>query len=491
MSKATQNALIKRGLSKKLAEKVAKNHTLDSLGKLSDAKLIKEFGKDAKRIGKVIGREITIPKDKTGAKKGKQKAATKKPVKKQEKKEPKKSTKEKKQQPSKQSHEKIMESITSILKERNEYLSPLFVETLAEKIKDHGLSTKIESVVEKSVEEYTNNLMDPFEACGMVAAQSIGEPGTQMTMRTFHYAGVAEINVTLGLPRLIEIVDARKDPSTPMMTVFLKDVYSINKNKAKEVANKIEVTRLINIAQIETDISNLKVVIKPNKKSMKKKDIEMSHLTDSLKKLSKVELKITDDEIVIFPQEENENYRELRRISEDVKNIKIKGIEGIKRAIIRKENEEYVIYTEGSNFEKVLNLEGVDSTRTKTNDIQAIYQVLGIEAARNSIINEAHATLQEQGLTVDIRHIMLVSDLMTSDGSIRPIGRQGISGEKGSVIARAAFEITVDHLLAASRRGESDDLKGVAENVIVGQPIKLGTGSVELTIDINKLGKKR
>ena len=136
-----------------------------------------------------------------------------------------------------------------------------------------------------------------------------------------------------------------------------------------------------------------------------------------------------------------------------------------------------------------MELEGVDKTRTITNDIHAIYEVLGIEAARNAIINEAYDTLQEQGLNVDIRHIMLVADLMTSDGTIRPIGRQGISGEKGSVIARAAFEITVDHLLRAARRGEVDELKGVAENVIVGQPIRLGTGSVELAIDVKKLSK--
>ncbi|RLF32485.1 MAG: DNA-directed RNA polymerase subunit A'' [Thermoplasmata archaeon] len=363
------------------------------------------------------------------------------------------------------------------------------IDELASAIEREGLFDKLEAIVDKAIEEYNNHLMDPYEACGMVAAQSIGEPGTQMTMRTFHYAGVAEINVTLGLPRLIEIVDARKDPSTPMMTVYLDGVYRINKEKAKEVANRIEVTRLINVAEIETDISNMKVVVRTNPKSMERKDIVMEDLMKALGKMSKVEIKEGKDEIEIFPEKENENYRELRRISEEIKNIKIKGIDGIKRAIIRKENDEYVIYTEGSNFEKVLTLDGVDKTRTKTNDIQAVYQVLGIEAARNAIINEAHATLQEQGLNVDIRHIMLVADLMTSDGHIRPIGRQGVSGEKGSVIARAAFEITVDHLLGASRKGEVDELRGVAENVIVGQPIKLGTGSVELAIDVKKLGK--
>ncbi|RKX95699.1 MAG: DNA-directed RNA polymerase subunit A'' [Spirochaetes bacterium] len=472
MSKTTVNALIKRGLSKKLAEKVAEKYTLSALEKLSDAKIKKEFGKDAEKILKALGREVK-KEEKEKEKKKKRRGKVKEKAKKIE------------------GIDAIKEEIHRIVKEKNEYLPSAVIEEIAEKVERENLTDKIEAIVERAIEEYNSHLMDPYEACGMVAAQSIGEPGTQMTMRTFHYAGVAEINVTLGLPRLIEIVDARKDPSTPMMTVYLEGVYRVNKEKAKEIANKIEVTRLINIAEVETDISNMKVVVKPNMKSMHRKDITMEDLLEALKKVSKVQIKEKKNEIEITPQEGNENYRELRRISEEVKNIKIKGIDGIRRAIIRKEGDEYVIYTEGSNFEKVLEIEGVDKTRTITNDIHAIYHVLGIEAARNAIINEAYSTLQEQGLNVDIRHIMLVADLMTATGVIRPIGRQGVSGEKGSVIARAAFEITVDHLLGAARRGEVDELKGVAENVIVGQPIKLGTGSVELAIDVKKLSKMK
>ena len=487
MSKPTEKALIKRGLSKKLAEKVASKHTISDLEKISYEKLEKEFGKDAEKIMKAMGRKIEkkkVVKKKAPAKKEKV-AKKKKEIPKEKKATKKKVKKEVKKKTS------LKERIMEILDEREEYLPATVVEEIAEKVERRNMVDKLERVIEKAVEEYNRNLMDPYEACGMVAAQSIGEPGTQMTMRTFHYAGVAEINVTLGLPRLIEIVDARKVPSTPMMTVHLEGVYSVNRDKAKEVANKIEMTRLINVAEVETDINNMKVVVKPNIKAMERKDVEMEDLLKAIKKLSKIRIKETENGIEVLPKEGNENYRELRRISEEVKNIKIKGIEGIKRAIIRRENEEYVIYTEGSNLKEVLKLEGVDKSRTITNDIQAIYEVLGIEAARNAIINEAYNTLQEQGLNVDIRHIMLVADLMTATGTIRPIGRQGVSGEKSSVIARAAFEITVDHLIGASRRGESDELRGVAENIIVGQPIKLGTGSVELAIDVKKLSKMK
>ncbi|MBC7128855.1 MAG: DNA-directed RNA polymerase subunit A'' [Thermoplasmatales archaeon] len=379
------------------------------------------------------------------------------------------------------------EKIRKLLEEKNEYLPDKIIEELVQKIEKNGLKNKIDKFVEIAIEEYNRSIIEPHEACGIVAAQSIGEPGTQMTMRTFHYAGVAEINVTLGLPRLIEIVDARSEPSTPMMNVYLEGMYKVNKEKAKEIANKIEITRLIDVADVEAEISNMRIAIIPDKKAMERKGIKISEIIDAINKVSKIEIKEEEGKIFVIPEEES--YRELRRVHEEVKSVKIKGLDGIKRAIIRREGDEYVIYTEGSNFEKVLEIEGVDKTRTTTNDIHAIYRVLGIEAARNAIINEAYSTLQEQGLNVDIRHIMLVADIMTTDGTIRPIGRQGVSGEKGSVIARAAFEITVDHLLRASRRGEIDELRGVAENIIVGQPIQLGTGSVELTIDIRKMGE--
>jgi len=106
------------------------------------------------------------------------------------------------------------------------------------------------------------------------------------------------------------------------------------------------------------------------------------------------------------------------------------------------------------------------------------------------IIHEANATLSEQGLNVDMRHIMLVADVMTADGTVRAIGRHGVSGEKSSVLSRAAFEITVNHLLLASQRGESDQLNGVAENIIVGQPVNLGTGAIELVMNTKKPKQK-
>ena len=207
----------------------------------------------------------------------------------------------------------------------------------------------------------------------------------------------------------------------------------------------------------------------------------MDDIAEKLEEELGVSVKVSgavSNQIIAQPNEPS--YRELLQLAKKIHTITLKGIEGIKRVVIRKDGEEYTLYTEGSVLKEVLNVEGVDITRTYTNNIGEIYEVFGIEAARNSIIKEASDTLREQGLTVDIRHIMLVSDIMTCDGEVKQIGRHGISGEKASVFARAAFEVTVNHLLDAGMRGDIDELNGVTENIIVGQPIKLGTGDVHL-----------
>jgi len=386
-------------------------------------------------------------------------------------------------------NKKLRKEIEKILKDR--VLPPSITDEIITNVtKDKTLESKLKEIVNRAYKYFENTIIDHAEACGIVGAQSIGEPGTQMTMRTFHYAGVAEINVTLGLPRLIEIVDARSIPSTPMMNIYLRDEYRLNSNLAKQVANKIEITKLNSIADIETDLTNLVINIIPNVKTMNDKNITIEEIAETISKIRKIDTKIEKNNIKVTL--DDPSYKQLLDVVEKLKDFKVKGIDGIKRIIIRKEpNEGYVVYSEGSNLEKVLEIEGVDPYRTTTNDIQAVGRVLGIEAARNMIIQEAHNTLSEQGLNVDKRHIMLVADVMTADGTIRAIGRHGVSKEKESVLSRAAFEITVSHLLQAARRGEIDQLGGVAENIIVGQPVNLGTGAVELIMKTKKSNTKK
>ena len=308
---------------------------------------------------------------------------------------------------------------------------------------------------------------------------------THNTMRTFHYAGVAEMNVTLGLPRLIEIVDARRVPSTPIMELYVKSGHG-DLEKMRKIATEIEMTSIEDIASIETDLVNMRVLAFPDDHRMKSRGVTWPELEERFKKLGEAqEVKRQVGNVerkarALVVEAGEPSFKKLQRLVEQVRTMKIKGIDGISRAIIKKRGEGYVIYTEGSNLSKILELPYIDASRTSTNSVQEIYEVLGIEAARNAIVNEAYNTLQEQGLTVDIRHIMLVSDMMTNDGDVKAIGRHGISGRKSSVLARAAFEITAHHLLRAAITGEVDYLDGVAENVIVGQPVTLGTGAVNL-----------
>ncbi|MHA1846311.1 MAG: DNA-directed RNA polymerase subunit A'' [Promethearchaeota archaeon] len=306
---------------------------------------------------------------------------------------------------------------------------------------------------------------------------------THNTLKTFHYAGAAEFNVTLGLPRLIEIVDARRNPSTPMMEVYLTEKYCRDPQAAKKIAQNIELSNVVNISDsVDIDLATMQIVIRLNKEAMEEKGIKVENVVQRMEKMKKGEVKHSGNIVTIKPK--STDLDKVQKLLEKIKEYPVKGLKGVKRIVIKKDQSinEYVIHTEGTNLNGVLQVKGVDNVRTKCNHIREIAETLGIEACRNAIIREAHGVLDEQGLDVDIRHIMLVSDLMTNSGKIRQIGRHGISGKKSSVLARASFEVTVKHLLEASIQGNEDPLKGITENVIVGQVIPLGTGNIELLV---------
>ncbi len=356
----------------------------------------------------------------------------------------------------------------------------------------------VEEIASAVESRYVDTRVDPLDPVGTVSAQSIGEPGTQMTMNTFHYAGVAEIDVTQGLPRLIELVDARKTPDTPMMTVHLEDEYATERERAHEVVWKIEATKILALGDISTNVADMLVQIDLNPDTLAERwptvdDVEVvaEEIASTIEGALGVQTRQAGTAIEFGPEEPS--YRDLLQLVEDLREIVFKGIEDVSRVVIRKEEtqrgEEFVLYTEGSALGDVLDIEGVDASRTTCNNIHEIYRQLGVEAAREAIINETMDTLAEQGLDdVNVRHLMLVADIMTNDGEIESIGRHGISGNKDSVLARAAFEVTVSHLLDAAIHGEVDGLDGVTENVIVGKPIKLGTGDVDLRMNPGKGG---
>ena len=366
----------------------------------------------------------------------------------------------------------------------NESIQNDYINKLANAYIEHHLDyDELEELILKLKDAYDRARVEAGEAVGTVAAQSVGEPGTQMTMRTFHYAGVAELNVTLGLPRLIEIVDARKKISTPTMDIYLTEEKKDDEEFVRKLANIIGKSTLNDIiSSYDLNYFDNQVEISLDTKKIEDKRLDYDEIIQKINKHFKAEF--DDNNIIIKPPKDT--IRELRLLGDKVRDLQISGIKGIGKVIIRKADTEWVIHTEGSNLGDILKMDGIDQVRTTTNDIHEIYTVLGIEAARESIIVEILNTLKGQGLSVDVRHIMLVADMMTSDGDIKSIGRHGISGEKSSVLARAAFEETSKHLLNASIRGEVDDLTGIIENIIIGQPIPLGTGSIGVKMAKNE-----
>ena len=318
-----------------------------------------------------------------------------------------------------------------------------------------------------------------------------------MTMRTFHYAGVATVNVTQGLPRIIEIVDARKVPNTPTMIIHLDESHRKDAEKARKLAAAIEITTTVNVADIETDVAQRRLVLKLKKGNMKQKNMTGAEIKDKLERALRLYIQADKEKnprlLTIIPGIQNEadledmaenppSYTELLQLEDKIRDLRLKGVPSVERANVQLDEKTGDMYlsTIGSNLARVSDMEGIDRTRTYTNNIIEIYNYLGVEAARQAIINELQATLDGARLEVDVRHLLMVADVMTSEGEVRAIGRHGVSGTKHSILARAAFEVTVNHLLKAGIIGEKDNLSGVAENIIVGQPISLGTGSVQL-----------
>ncbi len=341
--------------------------------------------------------------------------------------------------------------------------------------------SKAKSVLKAIVREYGEMKVMPGESVGLVAAESIGEPGTQMTLNTFHFAGVAEMNITMGLPRIIEVLDGRKNLATPMMDIYLKKPFSQGQD-IKKIALSIKETTLQEVAsEISINLvdSRIEVVVDRAKLS------EIGMTEEGLHSVLKSELKglsidLRKDFISFRAKNKDTEVNEIFKLKEKIKSAVIKGVKEISQVLPVKRNEEFIIITAGSNLKKILALPFVDDMRTTCNDIFEIESVLGIEAARQAIIDEVYKVIENQGLNVDIRHLMLVADTMCSSGKIQGITRYGTVKEKASVLARASFETPIKHLIEASLYGETDYLKSVVENVMLNQPVPVGTGMLQL-----------
>lgn len=374
-----------------------------------------------------------------------------------------------------------------LFKEYESKLPKKLIDEVKENLPKGVSKTNLKKVLEKVYEEYSNASVEPGECVGIISAESIGEPGTQMTLNTFHFAGVAEMNVTMGLPRIIEILDCTKNPSTPLMEIFLKEPYNKGKD-IRKIALSLKETQFSEVAkEFIISIVESTIEVSLDTEKMEQLKLDSKTLVNLAKKaVSEMSVKATKDSLILKSKKKNENLNEIYKIKEKLKEMYISGVKGITQVLPIKREDEFVIATAGTNLKEVLKLDFVDSERTFSNDIWEVYDVLGIEAARQAVINEVYKVIEAQGLNVDIRHIMLVADTMCASGVIKGITRYGVVSEKASVMARASFETPIKHIVNAALVGECDPLNSVIENVMINQPVPIGTGLPSLITKVKK-----
>ena len=323
--------------------------------------------------------------------------------------------------------------------------------------------------------------LDSGEAIGIVTAQSFGESSTQMVLNTFHMAGVAEMQVTTGLPRLIEIFDARKSPSSPKMEIYLDKDHN-NEDGARTLAEKIKEVRLREISSsVNLDFGKKRIEIILDKDAMKKSHTNAKKI---IERLGDIGYKVKEKENSLSIDAEDLGFREIYKLKEKLKNTIISGIKGIEQILVVKRDRDFVIVTLGTNLEEIIRMKEVNPEKCISNDFYEVAEIFGIEAARELLILEIKEVLKTQGLDIDIRHLKLVSDAMTNTGEVKGVTRMGIIAQKSSILARATFETPVPQFVKATIKGSKDELLSVIENIILNQPVPVGTGLPGLAVKV-------
>ncbi len=323
--------------------------------------------------------------------------------------------------------------------------------------------------------------LESGEAIGLITSQSFGEPSTQMVLRTFHFAGVTEMQITQGLPRLIEIFDARKTPSSPKMEIYLKKEYN-NEKDARDFAEKIREVSVLDLAsEINIDFTNKRIEINIDKNRIKGSHITLNKIIDSLNEKNYKAKEKSGAITISIPEK---NFKEIYSVKEKLKKEIVFGVKGIKQILVVKKDNNYIIMTLGTNLKKMLEMKEVAREKIISNDLHEVASVLGVEVARQIIINEIQNVLNVQGLNIDKRHLKFVADAMTNTGEIKGVTRIGIIAQKSSILARATFETPIKQFVNATLKGSKDKLSGVIENIILNQPVPVGTGLPGLLVKV-------
>ena len=279
------------------------------------------------------------------------------------------------------------------------------------------------------------------------------------------------------------------------MVIYLKPEFEADESIARKVAARlIEITLDDLIKYVTIDLLNFKINFELDEEKLGSYDITAQEVLESLQqRVKKIEAELAGESTICISAETNIDVTDVYKFKAKVLQTYVRGVKGISQVLPIRSGRGFVIKTSGTNLKKVVKIPEVDETRTHSNHIWEMYDVLGIDAAREAIIREVVSTMEEQGLGVDIRHIMLVADLMTYTGEIRGITRYGIVGRKSSPLARASFETPIVHLFDAATHNKVDMLRGVIENIMINQPAPIGTGLPELVAkktDSNKKEKK-
>ncbi|KAJ3826441.1 hypothetical protein F5878DRAFT_258749 [Lentinula raphanica] len=327
--------------------------------------------------------------------------------------------------------------------------------------------------------------IEPGSTVGAVGAQSIGEPGTQMTLKTFHFAGVASMNVTLGVPRIKEIINAAKAISTPIISCKL--VTADSEASARIVKGRLEKTLLGDVSSVleeawAPEYTYIGVLVDMD--AIQKLQLELT--LDDIKWaiVAAKKLKIKQESITIIPRKNRlriyiegvDKFYRLRELKRNLPDVVVKGVPTIHRAVINiKEKDDHKgkkgdkeLLVEGYGLQKCMITEGVVGEHTSSNHVIEVAQVLGIEAARRTIINEIQYTMKSHDMNIDPRHVMLLGDVMSYKGEVLGITRFGVAKMKDSVLMLASFEKTTDHLFDAAAFGKNDSISGVSESIIMG-----------------------
>ncbi|WVZ04486.1 hypothetical protein V8G54_025292 [Vigna mungo] len=391
----------------------------------------------------------------------------------------------------------FVESLQSFIKGSTKLTEEAFTDDNSQILKKFG--QRISGITRRQLEVFLNiclsryhsKKMDAGAPVGATGAHSIGEPGTQMTLKTFHFAGVASMNVTLGVPRVKEIMNGNKKISTPIITAILKRDDSAN--TARIVKGRIEKTNLGQVAKsikvvLTSRLASVVITLDMERIQDAHLNIDANIVKESILQTKKTKLKPEHIKILdikklrVVPQDADRSklHFQLHYLKKLLPTVVVKA-GAIPGVVVEEMWLEALLIMPSMGFGEVMGVEGVDGCKTLSNHILEVRETLGIEAARECIVKEIKYTMVDtHGMNIDTRHMMLLADVMTSTGNILGINRFGISKMGKSVLMLASFERTADILFQASVRGRDDSIGGVSESIIMGIPISIGTGMIKV-----------